>query len=917
MSEDLVQRKDAAVMFTDIVGYSKMMGEDEPGTMVFLKFHNDLIRKEVSNYEGSVIKTIGDAFMVDFNSSANAVRCALSIQKRFHDYNQSQKLSKQIRIGIHAGVVMVSENDIFGDVVNIAARIQPLAEPGGICVSHEVYSESKDRVNAAFVSLGFQNLKNITQKIAIYQIVMKRYPFYGFIFLKKWPLRKALVGILVLLVLFLGNQWYQQWKNNRDWNSWFVEDFKNFDKTAKNWDLRKDVNYYTFIPGQLFLGGRVGAFNPVCLLQPVPKQPFRIKIQFKTTSHKYSSIQAIATFRQSWVKTNEKLMEKLNYLIDILQWSGLAAEEDFEPDQKHIHCQLGSADSSGPIGLDESTKDQEGSPDGDQTLELTYDNDILRIKGSNNLYAETLIRDAEKENFKNFRFGIKGQNVVIESVEIFTKKFNPDLDLITAADNYRFQGQNDLALKLYSDLYQRSQSNDDRCRFLFKESLCSLAAGDKKAAVEELEHIIQNYPKNVYAGYALFDLGHLNYEEALKNKKSSKEIFIYSSREADKYFAQLIYDYPNHSQTSKAKYYSLLNLILVNDVEHAKTMAEEILEDPQSAYAQPVLQMLTGFIYKPLHAKDTSNPIAEIKYLDGIIGNHRYPRYLHETCLLESLQVCLSAGLKEDFFRLVENVVNDADFNNLNRLKAYQGVVTYENTFGNDLPLDTFIQNIKKSPSQAMSFFRRYISMCQNGQLVEIAKNYVKANVHLREGSGPVSAGPRTYYSFEKKGLFYPFGPSQENTCDVEKNEYLVFHYDTGKSWGCGVGFSPNVEPLVRENVVNLMGSRYLEFEAMCPKGLIFDIHINELGCDSDQVDYHPSSYGTDGEQYLLRGLKGTGQWHLYLLPLADFTGSPFWGNQDGNNVLDLQAIQKLEFILQGNQGKGDFLIKHIQFSPS
>jgi class 3 adenylate cyclase len=177
MPEENVQRKLSAIMFTDIVGYSKMMGEDEVGTLTFLKFHNALLQGEIEKNGGRVIKTVGDAFLADFGSAVNAVRCAVSIQKHLHDYNQGFSFSSgqkhQVRIGIHIGDVVMSDNDIFGEGVNIAARLQPIAEPGGICISQDVYNHIKNQVEFHATALGPHELKNIAQKIEIYKIVME------------------------------------------------------------------------------------------------------------------------------------------------------------------------------------------------------------------------------------------------------------------------------------------------------------------------------------------------------------------------------------------------------------------------------------------------------------------------------------------------------------------------------------------------------------------------------------------------------------------------------------------------------------------------------------------------------------------------------------------------------------------------
>src|SRR5262249_2174526 len=129
-------RRLAAIMFTDIVGFSRQMGSNEARTLRLLETHNHIVTQAIAEYYGTVIKTIGDAFLVDFPSVVHAVQCALQIQARFRTYNTEKEPAQQIhvRIGIHAGDIVQKDGDIFGDGVNIASRLQTLAEPDTICL---------------------------------------------------------------------------------------------------------------------------------------------------------------------------------------------------------------------------------------------------------------------------------------------------------------------------------------------------------------------------------------------------------------------------------------------------------------------------------------------------------------------------------------------------------------------------------------------------------------------------------------------------------------------------------------------------------------------------------------------------------------------------------------------------------------
>lgn len=168
------QTRLSVIMFSDIVGYSKMMQQNETLGMELLDRHNQIIRNTIGKHEGKEVKVIGDAFLVSFSSVANAVRCAIEIQEQFGKYNESisEKEKILLRIGIHMGDIILKDNDVFGDGVNIASRIEPLAEPGGICISQEVYNLVRHKLDLQVVSLGPKELKNIKDKIEIYEILV-------------------------------------------------------------------------------------------------------------------------------------------------------------------------------------------------------------------------------------------------------------------------------------------------------------------------------------------------------------------------------------------------------------------------------------------------------------------------------------------------------------------------------------------------------------------------------------------------------------------------------------------------------------------------------------------------------------------------------------------------------------------------
>lgn len=158
-------RKLAAIMFTDIVGYTAMMAKDEHKALGFLKKHRDVTKLLVPQFSGEWLKEMGDGTLSSFGSVVDAVNCALEIQNSLRD-----EAELKIRIGIHIGDVVVEEGDVFGDGVNVASRIEKLAEPGGICISERVYYDIKNKPVLEATFLGEKKLKNVDDPVKIYSL---------------------------------------------------------------------------------------------------------------------------------------------------------------------------------------------------------------------------------------------------------------------------------------------------------------------------------------------------------------------------------------------------------------------------------------------------------------------------------------------------------------------------------------------------------------------------------------------------------------------------------------------------------------------------------------------------------------------------------------------------------------------------
>jgi len=166
------QRRLAAIMFTDIVGYSSLSQKNEPLALEMLEEHRKIVRPIVARHNGHEIKTMGDAFLIEFESALKATQCAVDMQRTFHSHNEQSTEERRIhlRIGIHLGDVEQRQSDVLGDAVNIASRIEPLAEADGICISEQVYDQVRNKINCPIEDLGPRQLKNIDYPIDVHRI---------------------------------------------------------------------------------------------------------------------------------------------------------------------------------------------------------------------------------------------------------------------------------------------------------------------------------------------------------------------------------------------------------------------------------------------------------------------------------------------------------------------------------------------------------------------------------------------------------------------------------------------------------------------------------------------------------------------------------------------------------------------------
>lgn len=173
MPEDRIDRRLAAIFAGDIAGYSRLMNIDEEGTLRQLKGHRkELVDPKITEHRGRIVKTTGDGMLVEFASVVDAVRCAVDIQRGMGERNANVPAEKRIqfRIGLNVGDIIIDGDDIYGDGVNVAARLEALADPGGIMVSRVVHDQVQDKLGFEFDDMGEQSVKNIARPVGVHRI---------------------------------------------------------------------------------------------------------------------------------------------------------------------------------------------------------------------------------------------------------------------------------------------------------------------------------------------------------------------------------------------------------------------------------------------------------------------------------------------------------------------------------------------------------------------------------------------------------------------------------------------------------------------------------------------------------------------------------------------------------------------------
>ena len=216
MANNGIQRKLKAIFSADVRGYSKLMGDDDEYTVGLITTHRETLARLIEKHQGRVVDAPGDNILAEFGSSLNAVSSAIEIQKTLETKNEKLPDNRRMefRIGINLGDILHKDDRIYGDGVNIAARIENLADPGGICISRGIYEQVEDKLSVGFANLGPHSVKNIKKPVNVYKVLLEPKDIGKFVDATKMkaPNRlRMLVAIFAIVAVFGGTGiWYYQ-----------------------------------------------------------------------------------------------------------------------------------------------------------------------------------------------------------------------------------------------------------------------------------------------------------------------------------------------------------------------------------------------------------------------------------------------------------------------------------------------------------------------------------------------------------------------------------------------------------------------------------------------------------------------------------------------------------------------------------
>lgn len=866
----------AAVLFSDIAGYSKMMGRDEAGTLRYLQEHNDIVRSCIEARGGRVIKTIGDAFMAEFESPLKAVRAAVQAQVMLQGLNAGlpRRKARNVRIGIHYGEVSDRGGDLFGDTVNIAARLEGQAPHGGICVSGEArnaLSESEFKL----AHLGPKPLKNIRRPVELWHLWTPGMAPWA----KHWARRQALLGWLklaavagiLLIAGVLGIRWTRAWAEERRWE--LVQDSSFVGSKPKDWEL---------LGSNLIKEGVPLSWNRYALLKkPLPPRPFKVVVDFQWRGQDASNLNVIMADKVEKILTPDPANSALRY--QTLHWEGYFASTSWVLDGARRGFALGSQGPEPDREAPSASWLVDGAAVGVmKQLSFIHEDGRLRLS-MDGLQREAFPRRSVGAH--GLQLALVGEGPILRRVRVYLRRSERASEARDIAEDLALKGQTAVAATVYDELSERQRSSEERDRLRLVSIFLEAEAG--KDPGPALERLAQQEPSTASSLRAEF-LGLVKDWERGQRAALAERLRRFVERAG------------RHPDSASAS-------VLLGRLEleagrrpQAIAIALRLLQAPEGSQGWPATALLFDAI-------EPSGP-ARAERLRALSGM-KLPSQAAFGIKVQQLHDAVQAIDQKAILGLLTAFEGNSG---QRRDLVHELLLAEEKGTWGRAEIRSLVGALAAQGRLGRSYLMACTSFHTGGGhrplLVEEAGRALAQSVEIP--GGPAWSSPKTWCQIVPTARFSAYGSEGIPVWRVE-NGILSMPFDSGRSWGVGLSLPGAGGP---GGTIDLHGAAALHLRLRLPQGVHFSVQLNEASANQPNMIYPKRSKGEDGEQWVHPGEVGTGRMEDYVLRLSGLGPTPFWGNQAGNGRVDLGEIRSVEIFFSGNQGKGELELQKVEF---
>ena len=899
-------------MFTDIVGYSRMMNEDQAGTLAFLKRHNQLLDKALRRYKGRLIKTIGDAYMVEFATPQAAVDCAVAIQRGLEEAEDGKR---RVRIGLHAGEVVDKKGDIFGETVNIAARLEPLAPHGGLCISQKTIEQLELPKGCITEDAGPTALKNISQTIPLIRVFPTRASHVKVLqhrrrlAQRRWFKRIAAAGAMLALA-WLG--WRSRPAMAEAWEMrhWKPQDHLGFDTPQQRARWSESHSTTTEYSRDGLVPGRVVTYG----LEAYPAQPFTVKVGFRVLDPgNRASLEFDLADR--FVETTRGAADGAQ--VPASNWRGLGLQVEI----KGHEAELVTAEIDAPKFklLQESDSDMP-RPQGWHELTVRFDKELWSVAVDDGKALVSYVPPPTRG--KPFRIGFTGWNMVVRSVDVYGRKIDQDLDLASAANTLSMEHRDADAQVLYDVLARVADNDTDKGRFLLRSGDLYAQSGDREAAQRKYDALLALPHSNIYKGYYELSQAERGFERArAAGALSGSAEALPVARLAAALLRRFIDENPGHSRENYALFMlAQLDAGALHDASAAEVETRLLIGRRDPNYSGPALTLLLKSILTPqrLAADET------LDYLRSLEKGGGLPLWYLEDLRSSHLTVLAARGDYAAYGRLLwDSVVGDV-FGNGSLRSVFKELRELSWTTRFREQMDDWTAALEADPAQAIQFYKYFLrnlglDLCwpiqnfrQDSPITGHAAEYLARGLDYRRGTQP-PAESLTVFKPDAKGKNFSAVGTLFSSLTVDTVGHLNGSFETGNWYGTELVLLPGGLPLKKDGSCDLRGYDALRLRLRLDQGMRWALALAESGVASPNSASHDGLDGADGEQYVFPFQTASGAWEDVTIHFSDLQPKLWWGNQAGNRVLDLQSVNSINILLPQKQGKGHLSIERVE----